>query len=828
MKTTPRITNVKTKFFLLFLVLLSGRTASAYQHLWLGEASALWSLGQNWTNGVPTPGENRALKLLFLDDGSDGGMIRSTVQDIAGLVVDYLEVRGPFHFSGGFRRKLSFRDTNGVSSQSVTLFLQDGPVFAQDLELGLTTSIAVSTGSGNVPSEPGARFNGPITGEGGLHLTGRGRIEFGGERANSFGGLLTVADGQLRLNKDGAPAVPGLFVLGFGAPGPVNGSMLCLQSNQFAPGAAGTILRDGLLDLVDSSQTISGLTLNGGRVTSHNGVLTVNGPVVANPSPTNSRLDGLVFLGFVPRTFDVGGETKEEGLRVNARLSGGPGATLIKTGSGTLTLTGTNVYSGSTLVQQGTLLATGPSPLGNTNGGTVVESGATLRLEFADLGDEPISLSGYGVNGTGAVSVFGHATSSGPIALAADTSLGIWPGHALRLDGVVAGTNDLRLISGTLALGGTAANTFTGTMRVDGGTLELRKHISILGSDGINVVSIPGPLQIGDGTGTDTVRLFVDGAIASTSPVTTAFGGQLDLNGHDVSIGSLAGAFGQVILGGGELTIGANGASTTSGAVISGPGSLRKIGPGTLTLIAVSPQSFATSVEGGTLMVHGRVGDTSVKPGAILSGEGFVGSLAVQGGTVAPGVGPGRLHSKNVVFNSNANGSVLRVELNGPLAGLHHDQLDAAGSVQLGGCSLEATLGFPGTPAQQYVIIANDGSDPVVGTFSGKPEAATFTISGAQFQITYHGGDGNDVVLTQLTASTQDFSPILRLENFAASQVRLLWSINAVGFQLESTPSLPAGSWQPVPGVPGVLGDSFFLDVPMVTNTPAFFRLVLP
>lgn len=828
MKTTLRIGSITTGFLLCIFVLLSGGTASAYQHLWLGDGSGLWSLGQNWTNGVPNPGENRAMKLLFLDDGSDGGMIRNTVQDIPGLVVDYMEVRGPFHFSGGFKRRLSFRDTNGVSPQSVAISLQYGPVFEDDLEIGLSTSIPVYVGSGNTPSDPTAWFKGPISGAGGLYLKGHGRTEFGGKRANTFEGLLTVAEGQLWLNKDGASAVPGSFVLGFGAPGPVNGSMLCLRPNQFAPGASGVIHRDGLLDLDDHSQTISGLTLNGGRVTSRNGLLTVNGPVVANPASTNSRLDGLVFLGFVPRSFTVGGETREEGLRINARVSGAGAASLVKNGTGTLTLAGTNVYSGSTVVNQGTLLATGPNPLGNTDGGTFVQAGATLRLEFASLGDEPLTLSGRGVRDAGALSVFGSSAATGPVTLAADSDVAIWPGHALSLNGVVSGAGGMRLTSGTLALGGTLANTFSGTTHVDGGTLELRKRIKIIGGNDIDVVSVSGPLVVGDGSGVDTVRLFADGAIAQTVSVTTALGGVLDLNGFDVSIGSLAGAFGQVLLGGGELSIGGNGNSSTSGAEISGNGRVRKVGAGTLTLTATSSHSLGNSVEGGTLVANGSALRTSVEAGGTLAGEGFAGVLVVNGGAVSPGVGAGRLHSRSVVFNQNANGSVFRVELKGTVAGGSYDQLSVVGSVKLGGCTLEADLGFPGAPGLQYVIIDNDDADAVLGTFAGKAEGAIFSSGGAQFQITYHGGDGNDVVLTQLTASTQEFAPVLRMENFVQDQVRLLWTVNAPGFQLENTTSMPANAWQPVPGLPGVVGSEFFLDVSMWTNAAKFFRLARP
>ncbi|MCI0360105.1 MAG: Ig-like domain-containing protein, partial [Planctomycetaceae bacterium] len=50
-----------------------------------------------------------------------------------------------------------------------------------------------------------------------------------------------------------------------------------------------------------------------------------------------------------------------------------------------------------------------------------------------------------------------------------------------------------------------------------------------------------------------------------------------------------------------------------------------------------------------------------------------------------------------------------------------------------------------------FMIVANDGSDAVVGTFTGLPEGATFVASGGLFRISYVGGTGNDIVLTVVT-----------------------------------------------------------------------------
>ena len=57
-------------------------------------------------------------------------------------------------------------------------------------------------------------------------------------------------------------------------------------------------------------------------------------------------------------------------------------------------------------------------------------------------------------------------------------------------------------------------------------------------------------------------------------------------------------------------------------------------------------------------------------------------------------------------------------------------------------------------PGQAFVLIDNDGTDPVSGTFAGLPEGAGLTGAGfsgsVPFRITYAGGTGNDVVVIAL------------------------------------------------------------------------------
>jgi hypothetical protein len=44
--------------------------------------------------------------------------------------------------------------------------------------------------------------------------------------------------------------------------------------------------------------------------------------------------------------------------------------------------------------------------------------------------------------------------------------------------------------------------------------------------------------------------------------------------------------------------------------------------------------------------------------------------------------------------------------------------------------------------------INNTSPNPIVGTFGNLPDGAIFTSNGNTYQVSYQGGDGNDLTLT--------------------------------------------------------------------------------
>ena len=129
---------------------------------------------------------------------------------------------------------------------------------------------------------------------------------------------------------------------------------------------------------------------------------------------------------------------------------------------------------------------------------------------------------------------------------------------------------------------------------------------------------------------------------------------------------------------------------------------------------------------------------------AIVGGSGVVPKIvSYGGGHIAPGSSPGRLTVQGDFVLSN---DTVRVELNGATPGSGYDQIRVNGGVMLGSSQLELALGFTPAPDETFIIISNDGVDPVQGTFLGRPQGSYFNSGDTIFYIEYNSGeDDNDV-----------------------------------------------------------------------------------
>ena len=155
---------------------------------------------------------------------------------------------------------------------------------------------------------------------------------------------------------------------------------------------------------------------------------------------------------------------------------------------------------------------------------------------------------------------------------------------------------------------------------------------------------------------------------------------------------------------------------------------------------------------GSFLKVTGLTSGTLVlASGQTLEGKGTVTgkTTADTGSHVSPGESPGILHTGDVTFNSGSN---FDVESNGPTVGTDYDQLNVTGLVTLTDATLNLSGSYVPLTGETFTIIDNDDSvDAVIGTFAGLAEGAgiaSFLGSSLNAQISYQGGDGNDVILT--------------------------------------------------------------------------------
>lgn len=202
--------------------------------------------------------------------------------------------------------------------------------------------------------------------------------------------------------------------------------------------------------------------------------------------------------------------------------------------------------------------------------------------------------------------------------------------------------------------------------------------------------------------------------------------------------------------------------------------------------LSIIPATAGTSIGlgggGGTLNLDdGELGFLASGFSAITIGDGNSGSInissatfldpliLVSGGTVTDNTGVD-VTAPSVVFVAEvsptvltvagdfmlAMTSILTIEIGGPNPGslpTDHDQVIVTGAVAIEsgvGLQLVSRGGYVPAGGENLVIVDNDSTDPVTGTFSGMSEGHTisnFLGSGYDATLTYQGGDGNDIVV---------------------------------------------------------------------------------
>ena len=289
---------------------------------------------------------------------------------------------------------------------------------------------------------------------------------------------------------------------------------------------------DGNLGSVPGSFDADYLTFNGGGIWA-NSSFTIN----ANRGMT---LTGNGFIGSRNgRTLTYGGVITGSG-------------NLTKNYDGTLLLSGTNTYTGSTIIDEGILSVSSSANLGATPGSVgadnLILDGGTLRATNSFTLDDN---KGITINSASTIQT----------------------DDTLTYGGVIAGSfGYFKTGNGTLLLSGN--NTNTSDAVIDGGTLQVTG--SIADASDIYLRSSSGVYDVDS---TDTIQtVYGSGSVELASGITLTAGDSTDF--------------------------------TLSG-VISGAGSLTKAGSGAFTLSAANTYTGDTTISAGTLTVSGTLADTT-------------------------------------------------------------------------------------------------------------------------------------------------------------------------------------------------------------------------
>jgi len=656
-------------------------------------------------------------------------------------------------------------------------------VLVGDLNYAGTLKFAQNTngiGGSNVST-----YGNVLSGSGDLIKTGTGTLNLTGN--NSYTGGTKIEAGRISLGSANAIGTTGTISFSTTGTGPGALQFTATNTTDYSSRFSNAANQKYAVDTNGQDVTLaSDLTSVGGSFTKFGaGSATLTG---ANTFTTGSvaagTLIGTVNSLATTGTFGVatGGE-----LRFNQASSGtwagalaGSG-TYTKLGAGALTLTG------STSNTNGTLLVSEGSVIGTTN--TIrrpVTNNAQVTFNQTTSGTYASIMSGSGSLtklGSGTVTLSGANTYSGDTTVSAGSLVGttaslqgdITNNAAVTINnpttgtyaGVMTGAGSLtKLGAGSVTL--TGANTFSGGTTVSAGSLigdTTSLQGNILNNAALTFNQATDGTYAGNISGSGSLTKLGNGAV-------TLSGTSTHSGGTTVTAGSLIGTTDSLkgaITNNAAVTFSQTTTGTYAG-IMSGNGSLTKLGGGSVVLSGNNSYSGATTVSAGALVINGNLTNSavSVGNGATLGGSGTL-SRAVtvlSGGTISPGNSPGVLtvSSLDLQANSTTVMEIVGVGSAAGTAGTNYDNLTI---------STASALTYGGTLDLDFANTASfaDGTTFSLFTFAGSPTGTFASVrssgSGSYASLNFTGLGG---VWTALLGSEKlTFSELTGLLRFETS-----------------------------------------------------------